>query len=300
MSSPTQRTLKWLKDRGFRAAITERWNAYARVRVDLFGFIDLVALHENTTGVLAIQTTSGSNVAARITKIRGIPESELWLETGNAIWVIGWRKLVAYNDKGLKLKRKQWVPRIVVLTKDSQEGLDVSKYGYTLPSSTKYECVYCGAVHHWKFQKCSRCKEKNPNVKVESSFTAMVHAVHGTPGSEMKRYLLLCTLRENPYLIRILRLAFDNTDLGFTSDDVKRAKLSDIQYTCEEILADRIKNRITSKVAASRWKSMVRDIGDPFKEVLNNLLDKKIKLGLNVKGINRVFRKLGEREIEED
>jgi hypothetical protein len=65
--TPTQLTLKHLRDLGYTAEVTERWNPHARIRQDLFGIIDVIALRGAET--LAVQTTSASNVPARIRKI---------------------------------------------------------------------------------------------------------------------------------------------------------------------------------------------------------------------------------------
>ncbi|MBI4659040.1 MAG: hypothetical protein HY735_09365, partial [Verrucomicrobia bacterium] len=72
-------------------AVVERWNPYAWVRQDLFGFADLLAIRGNET--LAVQTTSGNNVAARLDKIRATHAAALWLEAPTRkIVVHGWRK----------------------------------------------------------------------------------------------------------------------------------------------------------------------------------------------------------------
>lgn len=88
--TPTQRSIAHLKKEGYRVAVVERWNPHARIRQDLFGVVDLLAIRENET--LAVQTTSGSNVAARIRKIS---ESEALPDIRAAGWsfhVHGWRK----------------------------------------------------------------------------------------------------------------------------------------------------------------------------------------------------------------
>lgn len=93
MSSPTQRSLKHLRDLGYRVAIVEHWNPFARIRNDLFGFIDLLAIKDGET--LAVQTTSRGNVAARVAKIT---ESEALSDVRKAGWrviVHGWGKLKA-------------------------------------------------------------------------------------------------------------------------------------------------------------------------------------------------------------
>lgn len=88
--TPTQRTLAELRKRGYRCAVVEKWNGHIQRRQDLFGVIDVLAIREGET--LAVQTTSGSNVAARVTKIA---ESEATPDMRAAGWKIvvhGWAK----------------------------------------------------------------------------------------------------------------------------------------------------------------------------------------------------------------
>lgn len=93
-ASPTALTLRECRRRLWPAAVVERWNQWARVRQDLFGGIDLVVL-DDQPGVLGIQATSDSNVAARVTKLTGLLEGALgvWLRRGNRLQVWGWRKV---------------------------------------------------------------------------------------------------------------------------------------------------------------------------------------------------------------
>lgn len=104
--SPTSRTLAYLKEQGIRAGVTERWNPYARIRQDLFGFIDLIALYPD--GVCAIQVTSDGGVAARRKKIltECREAAEDWLSSGGLIEVWGWGK------KGPRGAKKVWTPRV--------------------------------------------------------------------------------------------------------------------------------------------------------------------------------------------
>jgi hypothetical protein len=88
--SPTQRSLKHLREQGYLCAIVEHWDHFARKRRDLFGMFDLLCVREGET--LAVQTTSGSNVSARVKKLT---ESELIGTVRKAGWGIhvhGWRK----------------------------------------------------------------------------------------------------------------------------------------------------------------------------------------------------------------
>lgn len=88
-------------------AVTERWNAFAKIRQDLYGWIDLIALDPKWQTAWGIQCTSGSNMAARVAKIEESKEAALWSRCGNRIAVVGWRKA------GARGKRKLWDARIL-------------------------------------------------------------------------------------------------------------------------------------------------------------------------------------------
>lgn len=103
MTSPTQRTLAKLKKQGATAAIVEKWNQWAKIRQDLFGFADLLAIQG--PNLIAIQVTSGANHAARKTKILAEPRALAWLKTGNLIELHSWSKM------GARGKAKKWVCR---------------------------------------------------------------------------------------------------------------------------------------------------------------------------------------------
>jgi hypothetical protein len=88
--SPTQLSLKNLRDRGFIAEITEKYNFFAKVRQDLFGWVDILALGEGQT--LAVQTTSRANIAARAKKIAESPALPEAIRANWRIEVHGWDK----------------------------------------------------------------------------------------------------------------------------------------------------------------------------------------------------------------
>lgn len=92
-TSPTQRSLKWLRDNGYTPFIVEKW-AFGR-RHDLFGFADILALREDE--VLAVQVTSRGNVGARVRKITSECCDALAVvrKAGIRIEVHGWGKLKA-------------------------------------------------------------------------------------------------------------------------------------------------------------------------------------------------------------
>jgi hypothetical protein len=91
-SSPTKRTLELLRREGYSAAVVERFNTYAKVRVDLFGFGDVLAIRPDCPGVLAVQATTTDNQAGRLRKALAIPELKVWVAAGNRVEIWGWRK----------------------------------------------------------------------------------------------------------------------------------------------------------------------------------------------------------------
>lgn len=93
MTSPTQHSLEYYRKQGYICQVVEYFNAFAKRRIDLFGCIDIVAIKDGEVGVLGIQTTSKSNMQARILKTKKEPIMKTWLAGGNAIVIDGWEKL---------------------------------------------------------------------------------------------------------------------------------------------------------------------------------------------------------------
>ena len=89
-TSPTQLSLKKLRADGYLVAITERWNAFAKIRQDMFGFIDLLAVKEGE--ILAVQTTSASNMSARAKKIADSENIGMIRKSGIKVHIHGWVK----------------------------------------------------------------------------------------------------------------------------------------------------------------------------------------------------------------
>ena len=98
--TPTELTLRYLKNEGYQAAVVEKWNPHARIRQDLFGFVDILAVKEGET--LAVQATSYTNTAARVKKIAELETVPAVRKAGWTIWVMGWRKV-----------SNRWTPRII-------------------------------------------------------------------------------------------------------------------------------------------------------------------------------------------
>jgi hypothetical protein len=90
VSSPTQRSLKHLREQGYFVTTVEYWDHFARKRRDLYGIWDLLAIKTGET--LAVQTTSGSNVSARVKKIGDSEAIGRCREAGWSCHVHGWTK----------------------------------------------------------------------------------------------------------------------------------------------------------------------------------------------------------------
>lgn len=115
-TTPTQRTIRELKNQGRKCGIVERFNAFVGphgIRQDLFGIIDIIAL-DPERGVVGIQTT-GNDFAGHWKKLTEDRYQETldWLETpGTRLELWAWRKI--------KLKRggkaMRWAPRVREVT----------------------------------------------------------------------------------------------------------------------------------------------------------------------------------------
>ena len=100
--SPTQLSLKKLRDEGYTAWVVETYNHPTKQRRDLWNFADILAIKDD---VLAVQATSYSNISSRVKKISLAEDVDAVREAGIRIEVWGW-----YQPKG---KGTKWKVRIV-------------------------------------------------------------------------------------------------------------------------------------------------------------------------------------------
>ena len=101
MSSPTSRSLELLRFLGYEAEVVEKIIPGTYRKRDLFGCIDIVAVHARH-GWLLVQTTSGSNVAARLRKCRSALRGHPALRHAKVeVW--GWQK---YAKRGWDVRRE--------------------------------------------------------------------------------------------------------------------------------------------------------------------------------------------------
>ena len=90
-ATPTELTLRQLRADGWPLVqVVEVWNPHARIRQDLFGLVDVLAV--GPQGTLAVQTTSRANVSARVRKIADSPTIAAIREAGWTVLVHGWHQ----------------------------------------------------------------------------------------------------------------------------------------------------------------------------------------------------------------
>lgn len=89
-NSPTQKSLKYMQDKGYKCFIVEYWHCFAKIRKDLFGFVDILCLGNDE--IIGVQVTSLSNVSARVKKIADHENTPFVRKAGIKILVHGWGK----------------------------------------------------------------------------------------------------------------------------------------------------------------------------------------------------------------
>jgi hypothetical protein len=97
LSSPTSRSLEYLRERGWVAHVVEKRNPFTKKLKDCFG-ADIVAIHPAQKLTLWVQATSGTNHRARVHKCRLNPEVRNVLQVGHLFEVWSWEKN----------KKRQW------------------------------------------------------------------------------------------------------------------------------------------------------------------------------------------------
>ena len=88
--TPTQLSLAMLREDGWFCWITEHWNSFSRTRQDLWGFVDIIALKPGQ--ILGVQTTTATNMSARIKKIADHENVGKVRDANIMIHVHGWHQ----------------------------------------------------------------------------------------------------------------------------------------------------------------------------------------------------------------
>ena len=112
-----QQSLNLLRKQGYTVEITEKWNQFARIRQDMLGFIDLVAVSATDPITIAVQTTVMGSMTARLAKIRTLPKAATWVSSPyRKLYIHGWAL------RGARGKRKTWTCKEWELTADVVAG----------------------------------------------------------------------------------------------------------------------------------------------------------------------------------
>lgn len=126
---PTQRTLEFLRTRGWRACVVEQRLAipgskFVKVTRDAFGFGDILAIRQDTPGAFMLQVTTRPHVNSHIDKVMDdtmenrkgdrVPNKIrdnliVWLSAGNRFEIWGWDKGGARDEaKGWRFRRMRF------------------------------------------------------------------------------------------------------------------------------------------------------------------------------------------------
>lgn len=121
-SIPLQRSKAWLEDKGWHVWVTEYWNSWAHVRVDLYNLIDFVAIRHDNPGVWGINACEDDGAVQghvnrylngydhqKKGRVGPNPHLPVWLSAGNRFSLFGWGKR-SQDGRG---SRKVWTLRVV-------------------------------------------------------------------------------------------------------------------------------------------------------------------------------------------
>lgn len=103
--SPTARSLARLRELGYRAQKVEQTIPKTFIKQDCFG-VDILALKPSEP-VLVIQATTGSNHAARRTKLAADGFITLWKSAGASLEIWSWAKQEPRGEKKVWTLRRE-------------------------------------------------------------------------------------------------------------------------------------------------------------------------------------------------
>lgn len=114
--SATARTLELLRKDGYHVWIVEKTIPFRGIKLDAFGFMDILAYRPNDSVVVAVQSTVGGEHARHVRKYADNPKVQRlildWI-TKHKFVIVSWRKA------GARGKRKLWTPRIEVVNAET-------------------------------------------------------------------------------------------------------------------------------------------------------------------------------------
>lgn len=70
--------------------MVEKWNPFAKKRIDAWGFADILAFKTDMTGVLAVNSCSASSVSEHVKKYKNMKDLAEFMCAGNSFEIHGW------------------------------------------------------------------------------------------------------------------------------------------------------------------------------------------------------------------
>ena len=133
--APSSMTTAWYEAHGLMVDVAERTLGH-RVKKDLFGFCDLVAVGPPTQRdgelelhFIGVQVTEGGHLGPRVKKILAEPRASRWLVAGGDIHIWDWRRRKRQGGK--------WIPEIVVLKAAAHDSFFPPKWPLNAADFTK-------------------------------------------------------------------------------------------------------------------------------------------------------------------
>lgn len=124
-----ERSMRYLRSLGMRVGCTEHWNPHVKIRQDLFGFIDLIALSmdvQRTDGQFVAIQVVNTHLPEHIAKIKASEAARDWIACGGGIEVHNW----TFRCKGGRGSRKVWrLQRIEVVPDGAVCGSTANAHG---------------------------------------------------------------------------------------------------------------------------------------------------------------------------
>lgn len=106
--SPTQRSLRLLRQEGGCPAIVEKFNSFIKIRQDAWGFVDIISLNPSKGEITFVQVTTMAHLPEHREKCFANPNLKNLLDAGGVFELHGWRKLKEKILNGKKGRREVW------------------------------------------------------------------------------------------------------------------------------------------------------------------------------------------------
>lgn len=89
---------KLMESKGWTGDVVEKRIPHCFITVDFMGFADLI-MCSPARGIMAIQSTGGGNLNARVLKIKAEPRAAIWLAAGGRIQVHDFVKRAGQKER---------------------------------------------------------------------------------------------------------------------------------------------------------------------------------------------------------